>query len=54
MHLFSFEQVCVEGNIGSGKSTMLEFFKDNPDIEVKQYNSTSVIKFKLQHSWPHM
>lgn len=29
--------VCVEGNIGSGKSTMLEYFKSNlPDVEVCQ------------------
>ena len=26
--------ISVEGNMGSGKSTVLEAFRDNPDVEV--------------------
>ena len=31
---FSLYQVAVEGNIGSGKSTCLEYFKNHKQVEV--------------------
>ena len=27
-------QVCVEGNIGSGKTTLIDYFSNIPDVEV--------------------
>lgn len=33
-HVFFSFQVCVEGNIASGKTSFLNYFDGTPDVEV--------------------
>ena len=36
-HVFFSFQICVEGNIASGKTSFLKYFDGTPDIEVRNY-----------------
>ena len=44
-----FLQVCVEGNIASGKSTLLEHFKTNQNVEA----SVIILNYYIYKSWHH-
>ena len=46
VRIFMFEQVCVEGNIASGKTSFLEHFKKNQNVEVSY-----CISFQVEGFW---
>lgn len=48
LHYF-FLQICVEGNIASGKTSFLEYFKDTHDVEVGQEMFFNL--YKVRVSW---